>query len=338
MAEVLPLAAILSRVLVAFTIEFDNEFEHRMVHWTTRSAKTGGERKGVWLVSMAMCLNVMRLVPEEGISVAELQQQARTDKLNLAGMTRWRYITISEEAVRPTRRGLLAKKTWKELFPLIEERWCTRFGADQINELRAALLDVIKQFTIGLPAYLPILGYGMFEEILPAPAGEVSDTWPLPVLLAKVLLAFALRFEKNSPVSLAVAANVLRLLTEEGVRVRDLPRLSGVSKEGIQMAIGLLERRGYAVADSENRTKMVGLTPKGIEVQQGFHKRLAAVEQRWEEKFGTGLRQVLDKFSLELLLRGMEPYADGWRATDPKPETLPHFPLVLHRGGHPDGS
>jgi hypothetical protein len=38
------------------------------------------------------------------------------------------------------------------------------------------------------------------------------------------------------------------------------------------------------------------------------------------------------------LLLGLKPYADGWRAAVREPETLPHFPMVLHRGGFPDGS
>ena len=32
------------------------------------------------------------------------------------------------------------------------------------------------------------------------------------------------------------------------------------------------------------------------------------------------------------------PPGDGWRAAVPKPETLPHYPMLLHRGGFPDGS
>ena len=35
---------------------------------------------------------------------------------------------------------------------------------------------------------------------------------------------------------------------------------------------------------------------------------------------------------------GLQPYPDGWRAKVRAPETLPHHPMVLHRGGFPDGS
>jgi hypothetical protein len=34
----------------------------------------------------------------------------------------------------------------------------------------------------------------------------------------------------------------------------------------------------------------------------------------------------------------MQPYPDGWRASVRAPATLPQYPMVLHRGGYPDGS
>ena len=50
-----------------------------------------------------------------------------------------------------------------------------------------------------------------------------------------------------------------------------------------------------------------------------------------------------------LLSLGLEPYAGGWRASAPyvtrtqavlddPVAALPHYPMVLHRGGWPDGS
>ena len=65
----IPLHALLSHALVAFTIEFDNEFERRMPHRTTQG---GGSPGDPWLVSMAMWSNFMRLVPEDGIAGREL--------------------------------------------------------------------------------------------------------------------------------------------------------------------------------------------------------------------------------------------------------------------------
>jgi len=38
------------------------------------------------------------------------------------------------------------------------------------------------------------------------------------------------------------------------------------------------------------------------------------------------------------LYLGLTPPADGWRASIPAPGMLPHFLMVTHRGGYPDGA
>jgi hypothetical protein len=38
------------------------------------------------------------------------------------------------------------------------------------------------------------------------------------------------------------------------------------------------------------------------------------------------------------LSKGLEPPTGGWRASVRRPGALPQYPLVLHRGGFPDGS
>ncbi len=87
----LPLSALLSQALVAFTIEFDNEAEHQIPHRTARHGSTPG---GVWLVSMAMWLNCMRYVSAEPITVGELVSRARCGT-NLDGMRRRGYVTLA---------------------------------------------------------------------------------------------------------------------------------------------------------------------------------------------------------------------------------------------------
>jgi hypothetical protein len=54
MDEGLPLPSLLSHALVAFTIEFDNEFEHQVPHRTTNHGSTPDSRHAPWLVSMVM--------------------------------------------------------------------------------------------------------------------------------------------------------------------------------------------------------------------------------------------------------------------------------------------
>jgi hypothetical protein len=73
------LPTLLSQALIAFTIEFDNEFEHRIEHHT---GNQGGP--GVWLTSMAMWSNFMRLIPGDGVALATVQANGRIT--NLAGL------------------------------------------------------------------------------------------------------------------------------------------------------------------------------------------------------------------------------------------------------------
>jgi hypothetical protein len=58
-------------VLVAFTIECDNEFERQMPHRTSNYGSTAGQGAGPWLVSMAMWWTCMRFVAEDGVRVRD---------------------------------------------------------------------------------------------------------------------------------------------------------------------------------------------------------------------------------------------------------------------------
>jgi DNA-binding MarR family transcriptional regulator len=338
------LSALLSQILVAFTIEYDNEAEHRIQHWTTKS----GARQGVWLVSMAMWWNCMRFVGDEPIGVKELERLART-KTNLHGMQRWGYIVVEPtppKLIRATLKGRQARDVWAPLFEVIEKRWEERFGKDAVDRLRDALWALVSQFDLDLPDCLPILGYGLFSV---APdlkrQAPVQRDLPLPALLSRALLAFAMEFERESDLSLAICANVVRVLSEKSVRVRDIPLLSGVSKESIAMAMGILQKKRLAAVGPDpegSRAKIARLTPKGAEAQEAYLKRLSIIHERWRDRFGKdtihALHEALQPFAGEPLLRGLEPYPDGWRASVRKPKVLPDFPMVLHRGGYPDGS
>ena len=66
MAGLIPLPTLLSHALVAFTIEFDNEFERQMPHRTTNHGSSSGSGPAPWLVSMVMWTNCMRLSARKG--------------------------------------------------------------------------------------------------------------------------------------------------------------------------------------------------------------------------------------------------------------------------------
>jgi DNA-binding MarR family transcriptional regulator len=366
-----PLSTLLSRVLVAFTIELDNEFEHRF-------AAVGGGARGT---SLVMWSNFLRFVGD-GTAVDELVAASGLQKARvlstLGGLERWRYVTVGAASkakrdgwgsargirddwiVRLTTAGRKAAAIWPSLFGEIEGRWQERFGTDAIDELRSSLRAIVDRIDVELPEYLPIVNSadGMVAGLTRQEKRDDGDASALLLvaLVSQVLLAYTLDFERKSELSLPLSANAVRVLGEDRELVRDLPGAAGVSKEAIAMALTFLAKNGYvAVEGTTAATKRVRLTPKGRKAQVDHERLHGEVEKSWVKRFGaedirrlrSSLQRLVDQ--REALSRGLEPYPDGWRASKPYAErtaatvedpsaALPHHPMVLHRGGWPDGS
>ena len=96
MSARLLLSTLLSQVLIAHTIELDNEFERRL-------AESGESAR---VTSVVMWSNFLRFVGE-GITVGDLSDAAGLPKTrvlsNLGGMERWRYVFVSSSAASGAR-------------------------------------------------------------------------------------------------------------------------------------------------------------------------------------------------------------------------------------------
>ena len=380
----LPLSALLSWALVAFTIEFDNEFEHLAPHRTSVHGRAPRSPERPWLVSMVMYAKFLRFVTDEGISIRDMQRQTQIPAAELrVWLTRlakwWNYITIQPGAassrtspaspkpdwlIRPTPGGRKALETWRPLTDTIEARWRQRFGKEEIQALRSSLRSLVDQLPADLPRTLPILGFGLLCKPPQSTENRVKAPTPydlsLPALLSTVLYAFAIAFEDNSDVSLAISANILRVFDQDApdatdatnaIDASELARLASVSKEAVIMSFSFLLRRGYlttAKAGSKSRGKRFALTTKGRNAAQHYQTLTQAIEDHWIQEFGkeqiARLRTSLESFTADSrpgtspLFLGLTPYPDGWRASQPRPLGLPNFPMILHRGGFPDGS
>ena len=75
-----------------------------------------------------------------------------------------------------------------------------------------------------------------------------------------MLLAYTLDFERESELSLPLTANFVRILGEDGLDVREIPEIAGVSPEATTMAVKFLAKTGYVTVDG----KLVRLTRKGL--------------------------------------------------------------------------
>jgi DNA-binding MarR family transcriptional regulator len=254
--------------------------------------------------------------------------------------------------MRPTAAGRRARDLGREVLGEIEDRWNERFGAAAVGRLRSALWDVAERFDVELPDTLPILGHGLRNRV-PEPrvprSPDLEDPAGLPLcaLLSRVLLELAIDFEQSSRVPIAVYADLVRVLDPEPVRVRDLPGRAGISKEAVAMGLRALGETNLAVVAPDpagSRFKVASLTGRGLEASRRARSHASHVEERWRERFGArsvdALRSSLDPLvegSPSPLLECVRPSPDGWRARS-RIETLPQFPMVLHRGGFPDGA
>jgi DNA-binding MarR family transcriptional regulator len=364
-----PLPTLLSQALVAHTVEIDNEAEHRLAHRTTRHDDPDAEPSGPWLVSFALWANVLQYVDEDGTTVADLRARARTDQLLLSGLRRWGYVSVTapdgrplrnppqdEAIVRPTKAGRGAREAWAALPALVDDRWRTRLGGPAVDRLEAALGTAFAQLPIDPPAFVPVVHPTQGGALhTPLPRDDAARSLPrrgeLSRLLSAVLFAFTVDFESGSRISLPISATSLRILGPAGTRVSDLPRLTGVSREANAMCTGWLARHDCVTTEPDataRRGKVMRLTAKGEKAQQKYQRLLGATEETWRARYGTGaldqLRAALEDvvgdgtYAASPLAAGLVPYPDNWRARVRRPETLPHHPMVLHRGGYPDGS
>jgi DNA-binding MarR family transcriptional regulator len=360
------LSTLLSWSLVAFTIEVDNEFESQMPHTTTMGRRRGEAGEGPWLVSLPMWSAFMQFVPTDGVAVGELEHRlfGHSDLGGRnPGMVRWGYVTLGPDPadrrpeppvrdwlVRPTRSGRRAQEIWRPLPAATEKRWADRFGAGVMVALRRSLTALVERIDVELPDYLPSnAAYGGRAEVALRPLTvKLTDSVDLSALISKMLLIFTLDFERDAALSLVMSANPVRVLGPSSVAVSELPYRTGVAKETLSVMLGYLERHGYLAVESDARARVARLTETGRAAEGEYYERLETVENTWRSRFGsaavTDLRQALETLVGSPVLvnsplaAAIEPRSTGWRAKMRVPGTLPHHPVISHRGGYPDGS
>ena len=372
-----PLSTPLSHALVAYTIELDNEFERRfaesglirrfgvsLVMWSNFLRFVGDDGISVGDLPAVSGLPRNKMLSKVGgmerwgyvFVGAAADNRAPAAKRDGYGSGR---ALRREWIVRPTEAGRKALEIWPAARDDIERRWEERFGLEVIDELRRSLAAIVARLDVELPEYLPIVGTAnaMKADIDPRErrAQALEEGHPpithLAPLLPQVLLAYTLDLERESEKGLPLTANFLRVIDETGLDIRELPRAVGVSPEATAIALRYLTKTGDVVVEA----KVARLTQTGLEAQAAAPALHAEVEKRWKARFGAdavrrlraALRAVLHQ--REALSRGLEPHPDGWRASKRYAEQtkavvadplgrLPHYPMVLHRGGWPDGS
>lgn len=302
MADERPLSALLSQVLVAFTVEFDNEFERRM-----GEAGYPGARLS-WIVWE----NLMRFIGDSttvrGLT-AEATVHGKQVIFQLGCLERWGFVILqadtaddrlvrlslhrqagrvlrdgwgsgrgirSEWLVRLTGKGLTAIEKWQRLCDVIERRWEKRFGKEEIDQLRECLRCV---------------------------GGDGGEKLSLPALLSRLLVAYATEFDREATLPLAFCANTLRVLSEEPTPLSAIARLTGASPETTDIGWQI---RPYVIvepASGKTRGKVVRLSSRGLKAQNEYHRLTEEIDKRWQMRCGEAAIGSLRNALLDLLWR-----------------------------------
>ena len=157
-AEPLALAALLSRVLLAFRLEFDRE------------ADTG----------LGLCANTIRVIGEKPVRLADIPSLTGcSPEVSAIGWQLKPYVAVEADPAagrgklaRLTLRGLEAQRTYFRLTGEIEKRWEIRFGKQEIRVLRESLGELFSPRLDGKPkvteGLIPPPGVVRSGDIAPA--------------------------------------------------------------------------------------------------------------------------------------------------------------------------
>jgi predicted transcriptional regulator len=150
-------------------------------------------------------------------------------------------------------------------------------------------------------------------------------------MLSHLLIAYTYDFnsalerleDSRSPQlpSLAMFANVLQFVPNEGIGEKQLRSLCGVARPTLQTMLDCLKRHGWISIRDDG---LVRLTPRGSGVVRAFPDANEAVEREWEAHLGTDI--------IATLRRALE------AACTRLPRDSTQYPVTAaHRGAFPKG-
>jgi DNA-binding MarR family transcriptional regulator len=168
----LPLIALLSKVLAALALDFDKHADLSLGIYTAEA----GSR-------LPVCANVLRLIGDDGVSVAKLPELSGVDKTaieNWVGiLDKRRYIVVATDpgskrrVARLTSRGLQARNGYFQWTGSLESRWPDTRSSSAVRRLRRDLEKICGDLGPGSP---------LREGMEPYPDGWRSEVPPRQVL------------------------------------------------------------------------------------------------------------------------------------------------------------
>lgn len=143
----LPLSALLSQALIAYTEEFERQLELR------RTSGTGSKP----LPTLAMWSNVLRFVGESGIEERALPALSGISKQVIRSMVacleRHGWIRVTDKTIHLTQAARNLAAVWESAAAETEQTWRQRYGTNEVARVRDALTAIVSEFDTALPHY-----------------------------------------------------------------------------------------------------------------------------------------------------------------------------------------
>ncbi len=252
--------------------------------------------------------NLLRALDAAGVNSRELPAILRLSKRavrsRIAEAVRKGWVEQQKSGtgravIRLTASGAEVSARWEALQTAAEKRWRVQAGVDLSRALRASLEIVVAALPLEHPHYPASYGAadasitgggGQDWKAVQRGSGDTVSHLPLSALLSQVLVAFAMDYERKSPVALSLSTAVMQRISPEGRRLEGLGQAAGVSA---------LVRHGFIRVSGSKGSEIVFLTPKGLAANEAYEERIQGVETEWRTRFGEAqvfaLRRALEE-------------------------------------------
>jgi len=295
--------------------------------------------------SLVLWADLLRVVPDDGLPVADLASAARISRraakawlgMEKLGWLELRGPTPRTGTVHLTPLARSARRSWGELIASAEEVWCARTGAASAT-LREALEAFVARLPIELPHYPVPYGpadpsaigggsvpakpgpprippHGADWEPVPRVGADSARGLHLHALLSQALMAFTIDYEEAAGFPMAVAALLAAAMPNGAEPLSHLPPGLGVNGTGKS----LLERHGVVQVTGSGQHRTAALTGRGRLIRDAHPAKVAAVDPLWRQRYGEDAVDAL---------------ADALRSVDERLEVgLPDHVLVRFAPG-----
>lgn len=271
--------------------------------------------------SLVQYANLLRVIPDGGISLSDLPKLARISRRAMKSRSGLPNGWLDVTKVKPrgqlwrlTDLGQAMKETGRELVEAAEEHWRAKVGANVCEELGGALQGFVAALEVEWPHYpMPYGGAdtsatgGKWIAAKPGPPripahgtdwipvvradDDSARSLPVYALASQALMQFKSDYEHLADWNMTAADRLARAFPTDQLPVHAVPSSLHIDGSGK----GSLERHGIVRVTGQGDDRVAELTPRGRELVANHAGRLRAIVEGWRARYGGQLVEGLER-------------------------------------------